>query len=569
MGSNRAYDLSADTIHPDLTEHSKKMEQKIYRVTDDYYLAVGYGIANTHMIVGDDGIILIDPIEDVKKCRRIEKDFRKITDKPVRAVLYTHSHADHFWGVAGFVSEEDVRSGLCEIIAHETMLQNFLIQATGGIGNILGVRSTYSFGNYLELGPGGRVNNGIGPDILVEETSFIAPTKLVQDTLDVEIAGVKMHIFWVPSECDDEIAVWFEDQGVLCTAEVIQGETFPNLHTIRGTRYRDPRQWYKSIDLLRAYPARFMAPSHGRPVSGKEQVQDVLTAYRDAIQFVHNQTIRFMNEGHTPDELVHLVKLPEHLARHPWLGEFYGTVKHAVREIYQGEIGWFDGDPTTLDPVPPVESAARHVRMMGGRDRIVEEARTALEKGDEQWAAELVTYVIRTDKDDMEARRIKAEALRRLGFKTCNSNWRCWYLTSARELEGAGLDYSGRITAVGVARALPAAVKVEAMGLRLAAERALDLHMIMGFRFPDVNGAYALEIRRGVAEFHARMPEKVDVAMVLDDAYLGDILLGLSTFQEGIETGKIRVEGRLEDLITFLGCFEKPKKQEEILLTLR
>ncbi len=569
MTINLAYDKPAPTIHPALTEHSKKMVQKVYKVVDNYYLALGFGLGSTHMIVGADGIIIIDPVECVNKCRKINEAFREITDLPVKAVIYTHMHPDHIFGVRAFVSEDQVRDGQCQVIAHETMLENFIATTAGGAGNVLYIRNLYSFGNLLEQGPEGRVNCGIGPDALVEEVSLIPPTLTVRDTLDLEISGVNMHILWVPSECDDEIAVWFPETRVLCTAEVIQGETFPNLHTLRGTRYRDPKQWYKSIDVLRRFGAEVMAPCHGRPVHGREEVAEVLTAYRDAIQFVHNQTIRFMNEGHTPDGLVEMVALPERLANHPWLGEFYGTVKHSVREIYQGELGWFSGDPTTLNPISPLESASRHVELTGGRDRVVTEARKALDAEDYQWAAELTTYIIRLDKNDMEARKIKAEALRQLGFRTLNINWRNWYLSSARELEGGLGDRFADVDRSGVVRALPAAVKVEGMGLRLAAEKALDVHVTMGFRFPDVGEAYALEVRRGIAEFHPQLPEKVDVSITLDDAYLSDILLGIGSFEEGIKSGKIQVDGDLNDLITFFSCFERPKSAQEIRLTLR
>ena len=330
MPTNRAYDKPAPTIHPRLTEHSQKMAKKVYKVADGYYLAYGYGLASTHMIVGNDGIIIIDPVECVVKSREVYQEFRKITDKPVKAIIYTHMHGDHVFGVKAFVSQEEVEAGSCEIIAHETMIPNLIASGTTGAGKVLFFRTYYTFGNFLESGPEGRVNGGIGPDALYEEISLILPTRTVKDVLDVEIAGVKMHIFWVPSECDDEIAVWFPQMKVLCSAEVIQGETFPNLHTLRGTRYRDPRQWYESIDILRLFDAEHMAPSHGRPVTGRKNVADILTAYRDAIQFVHNQTIRYINQGYTPDELVELVKLPDHLAYHPWLGEFYGTVKHSV-----------------------------------------------------------------------------------------------------------------------------------------------------------------------------------------------------------------------------------------------
>jgi alkyl sulfatase BDS1-like metallo-beta-lactamase superfamily hydrolase len=521
------------------------------------------------MIVGNDGVIIIDPVECVEKCRKIDEAFRKITDLPVKAVIYTHMHPDHIFGVRAFVTEEQVREGRCRIIAHETMLENLIAATAAGSGNVLYTRNLYSFGNLLDEGPEGRVNCGIGPDALVREVSLIPPTLTVRDALDLDIAGINMHIFWIPSECDDEIAVWFPETRVLCTAEAIQGETFPNLHTLRGTRYRDPRQWYKSIDVLRSFDAEVMAPSHGRPVHGREKVAEVLTAYRDAIQFVHNQTIRYMNEGYTADELAGMIKLPNHLAEHPWLGEFYGTVKHSVREIYQGELGWFNGDPTTLDPIPPLESASRHVDLMGGRDKVVAEAQKSLDADDCQWAAELATYVIRIDREDREAREIKAKALRRLGYRTFNINWRNWYLTSALELEGLLSDRFPAVDRAGVVRAIPPSVKVEAMGLRLAAERALDVHMTMGFRFPDTGEAHALEIRRGVAEFHSEPPDQVNVSISMDNGYFSDILLGTGSFEAGIKSGRIRVDGDLNDLITFLTCFERPGAAEGIRLTLR
>ncbi len=567
MPTNRAYDKPAPTIHPRLTEHSQKMAKKVYKVTDGYYLAYGYGLASTHMIVGNDGIIIIDPVECVVKSREIYQEFRKITDKPVKAIIYTHMHGDHVFGVKAFVSQEEVDAGSCEIIAHETMIPNLIAAGTTGAGKVLFFRTYYTFGNFLESGPEGRVNGGIGPDGLYEEISLILPTRTVKDVLDLEIVGVKMHIFWVPSECDDEIAVWFPQMKVLCSAEVIQGETFPNLHSLRGTRYRDPKQWYKSIDLLRTFDAEHMAPSHGRPVTGRKNVAEILTAYRDAIQFVHNQTIRYMNKGYTPDELVELVKLPDHLAYHPWLGEFYGTVKHSVRQIYQGELGWFNGDPTTLDPTPPKKLASRHVALMGGRDRIMAEARKALDDRDYQWAAELTSHIIRMDKEDMEARKIKASALRELGYKTMNINWRNWYLTSARELEGTKFDPSRMVDRTDVVGALPSGVKVEAIGMRLAAENALDLHMTMGFHFPDSNEHHAIEIRRGIAQFHPRYPDKVDVALVLTETYLGEIIVGKASFEEGLRTGKIKVEGKMEDVVKFFGCIEKPKNNDTIFLT--
>ena len=567
---NRAYDKSANTIHPKLTEHSRKMEKKVYKITDNYYLAYGYGLASPSMVIGTDGIIIIDTNEDVEKSSESLKEFRKITDKPIRAVIITHWHPDHWRGIKGFISEEEVSSGEVMVITHEDFLRNVIISHTGGVGPIMNIRNNFTFGNSMELGPEGRINNGIGPDVITKTPSFIAPTKTFKTTLDLEIEDVRMHLRWVPSETEDEIVVWFPDWKILNTAEVIQGETFPNLHAIRGTRYRDPQLWYKGIDVLRTFDAEYMVPTHGRPVFGRENIQEVMTSYRDAIQFVHNQTFRYMNKGYTPDELVEKVKLPAHLARHPWLGEFYGTVAQSVRQIYCGEIGWFHGDPTFLAPTAPVETASRYIDLMGGRDRLLAEAQKAFDSEDYQWTAELTTPIIRVDKEDMEARKLKAQALRELGFRQINTNWRHWYLNTALELEGT-LDntkgYTG-LTAPDVARAFPAGTAVESWTTRLVAEKTIDVCMTLGFRFPDEKEAYGFEIRRGVAEFHQKFPEKVDAAVSLDKMSLNDIMLGVITIEDAIDSGKIKTNVLKDDVIRFFNYFDKGDKYP-VYLTLK
>jgi alkyl sulfatase BDS1-like metallo-beta-lactamase superfamily hydrolase len=177
----------------------------------------------------------------------------------------------------------------------------------------------------------------------------------------------------------------------------MQGENWPNVYTIRGTKYRDPVQWFKSIDVLREFPAELAAGAHGRPIIGYDNIQNMLTAYRDAIQFAHDQTIRYMNQGNTPEQLVELVALPPHLAEHPWLNEYYGTVKHVVRNIYNGYLGWFEADPWTLDPLSYMERAARYVEVMGARDAVIDSARKAIDDEEFTWAAEILTNVIRID----------------------------------------------------------------------------------------------------------------------------------------------------------------------------
>lgn len=230
-GKNIAYDKPAVTVHPKLTEHSQKMVPGVYQIAGNVYMAYGYALTSPAMIVGDDGIIIIDPPEDVNKGIATLKEFRKYSDKPVKAVIYSHWHIDHFSGVAAFASHEDAASGKVKIIAHKTFLANVIKGSAGGLGPILGARVDYSLGTLLD----------VGPDFVIENPSLIQPNVLIDDELDITIAGVKMKIIWVPSEATDEIAVWLPEQELLHTVEILQGESFPNLHTIRGTRYRGSR----------------------------------------------------------------------------------------------------------------------------------------------------------------------------------------------------------------------------------------------------------------------------------------------------------------------------------------
>lgn len=558
-GENLAYDEPASTIHPKLTEHSRKMAKRIYRSADVVYCAVGYGIANMTMIEGTDGVVIVDVLEAVENAREVMAEFRKITAKPVVAIVYTHNHYDHVMGAEGVVSREDVESGRVRIYSHERLIEG-LEKQLSVVGEAIGVRSLYTFGGFLEKGPRGSVNEGIGPTLFTGSPGFIPPTDTFRDRLGVDVAGLHLELIYAPSETDDEIVVWLPERRLLQSAEVIQGEAFPNLYTIRGTTYRDPVQWYESIDRLRELGAEFMVPSHGRPVEGKAEIESLLTAYRDAIQFAHDEAVRLINRGYTPDELAEaLPALPPKLAAHPWVEEFYGTVRHSVRGFYAGYLGWFEGDPTFLDPIPPLERARRHVALMGGRDTVLAAAGKACDAEDYRWCAELLTYVIRIDHDDRAARNLKAEALRQLGFQQKNINWRNFYLTAALELEGA-LDESrfdiGR--GIAVLSRLPFVSLLEKIALRLDPEKAGDTHMTLAIRLTDRQQDYALEIRRGVVQLHHRLPAAVDVTLAAEETTMRRILLRQTSFLKELVLRRVEVIGDKTDLSRFFGYFDPP-----------
>ena len=570
-GVNLAFAIAAPTVPPRLTEHSRRMAQRIYRVAERVYCAVGYAIANIIFVVGEDGIVVVDATEAVSAAKRIYEDFCAIDPRhatlPVKAVVYTHNHTDHTGGVRAFVDEAALEAGRVEIIAHRTLMDT-VINNANLVAPILATRSAYSFGTLLPAGATGKVNAGIGPVLIAEPASFFAPTRVFDERLDIVLAGVRFEFRYAPSEADDEIVMWLPDLGVLLSAEVIQGECLANVHTLRGTRYRDPVRWYQTIDMMRSFGAAHMVPAHGRPVSGTAAVDDVLTVYRDAIQFIHDQTIRHMNFGMTPDELAEAIPaLPPHLARHAWLGEYYGTVKHSVRQVYSGQLGWFDGDPASLDPLPRSERTRRMVAMMGGAEQVRAAARIALGDRDWRWAAELATLLVRLDVEDADARSIKATALRELGYLTVNTNWRNWYLSAARELERAyeALPFAGSasLASSDVLRAQPLRNVFQRLSVCIDPARCADLHVTLVFRMTDRKESYALELRRGILQVHEQAPAAAQLQLALDTKTLYDLLRDIATrVPAGLESGTVALEhGTREQLSAFFNSFDQPARR--------
>lgn len=574
-GENLAYDRPAATIDPRLTEHSRAMAQRIYRTGGNVYCAVGYGLANMTMLEGPDGIVIVDTLESVENARAALAELRTISSKPLVAVIYTHNHYDHVMGAAGLVAREDVAAGRVPIYAQADLMRGLTNQLSV-VGEAIGIRSLYMFGSFLQKGPTGSVNEGIGPTLVQGTPGFIPPTQTFEDRLEIHAGGLRLELIHAPSETDDELVVWMPDTRVLQSAEVIQGETYPNLYTIRGTTYRDPVQWYRTIDRLRELEPAYLVPSHGRPVEGEAEVASLLTAYRDAIQYTHDQAVRLINRGYTADEVAAaLPALPPHLAAHPWVAEFYGTVRHSVRNVYGGYLGWFQGDPTWLDPLPPAEQARRTVVAMGGREAVLDAARQACSGGEYQWCAELATHLVRLDAGDRDARGVKAQALRQLGLRQMNVNWRNFYLTAALELEGdlpAGVYSPQR--ALPIFEQLPLATLLEKIVTRVDPQRTADVHMTLGFHVTDDGRGgprddsgrdYALEIRRGVVQLHEQRPAQVDVTLRASEGTLRRVLLRQVNFAKAALLEDLDVDGSVGDVQRFFSYFDPPAEEPAAL----
>ena len=557
------------SVHPDLARHQASMEPRIYTLNGSIHCAFGYSVVNCTLIEGEESCILVDTMTGMDNAQIVAAEFRKITDKPIRTIVYTHFHADHVSGAAAFVSPDDVAAGRVEIVAQRDLVRH-VARDVGLIAPILGRRAMYQFGMRLPIGESGTVGAGLGPPQRPGRRSFIAPTVTFDDLYSGETGGVRFEIHLIPSETEDQCAVWLPDERVLLSADAVY-ESFPNVYALRGTRFRDPMAWARGLDRLKAFGAETLVPHHGRPVEGADRIAALLTDYRDAVQYLHDQTLRYINKGYAPDEIAQIVAMPARLRDHPWLGEYYGSYKHAIPAIYAGYLGWYQGDPVALDPTPRAERASRFVDMMGGRETLMQRARDALDGGDVQWAGELLTLAVQADRTDDEARRLKAEALRRWAYAQKNATWRNWGLTAALELEGE-LDLAAGGMVLGSpeqVRGFPLAAIMNVMTVRLMAERCDETHLRVAFETTDTGESCALEIRRGVCQFHETPPPECDATARFDRGFLLDWVFGRATFDEAIAAERVSVEGDAGAVAEFLVKFEPFNEQADMAIAAR
>lgn len=419
-----------------LRNHENKMFKKdIIKVTDGVYVAVGYSTATSSMIIGEDGIIIIDTTQGTGTAEDILAEFRKITDKPIKAIVYTHGHPDHICGAKVFVAE----GSNPEIFARTNLfneLDDKHLNRTGPF-KILQKRLIRQYGIRVLKPHTEKISDGIGPAELNSKgmnKGFVPPTRTFSgDKMGLTSAGIKLELYKAPGETDDQLFVWMPEKKVLFCGDNFY-QTFPNLYAIRGTVYRDFNLWADSLDLMTQFPVVHLVPGHTRPISGDKAIE-ALSDYRDAIRYIISKTAEGMNKGLIPDELVEYVKLPEHLAGKYYLQEFFGTVAWSVRAYFSGTIGWFDGNPSNLFPTPPVERARRIADLAGGEAALYAKLQKAAEAKEHQWVSELADTVALLGSHKKEAQALKAQALIALADQQSSAIARNYYLAFAKELK--------------------------------------------------------------------------------------------------------------------------------------
>ena len=421
-------------MHPELKAHPEYFQKEIVQLADNVYQAFGFAASNVYMIIGDDGLIIVDTSETTAAADNILAEFRKISDLPIKTIILTHSHRDHVSGVSVFAE-----GGSPEILASTRYSEDSLFVASDHPQPVkaMQARTKRQFGIGLSypdeiigigVGPGARPLKGMG-------AGSLPPTRRIGDEGEkLSVHGIDLELVRAPGETPDHIVVWYPEKKVLISGDNFY-RSFPNLYPPRGSAYRDFDAWSDTMDLLMSFGPDVLGPGHTKAVFGADAIKEALTDYRDAIRYIVDETRNGMDAGLTIDELASSVKLPDHLAEKPYLREYYGRVDFSVRAYFVGTMGWFDGNPTSLSPLAPKDEATKFIALAGGSFNVLAAAQKAHADGDFQWALQLADRLLNVGHEVAVVTQLKADALRAHAVAQINCPTRHYYIQSAKELE--------------------------------------------------------------------------------------------------------------------------------------
>jgi alkyl sulfatase BDS1-like metallo-beta-lactamase superfamily hydrolase len=538
-----------DSVNPSLWRQAKlNALHGLFEVTDGIYQVRGFDLSNITFIEGRTGVIVIDPLISAECAEAAIELYREHRgNRPVSAVVYTHSHVDHFGGIHGILSPEDISSG-----AHILAPEGFLKEAASEnvlVGNAMGRRATYMYGSLLPKSPLGHVDAGLGKTVSMGSVALVPPTDSIVRTGETrEIDGVRIVFQMTPdSEAPAEMNFHFPDHKALCMAENCTCHLH-NILTPRGAQVRDAKSWSRYIDEaigLFVHDSAVVFASHHWPRWGSGHILPYLTKQRDLYKFIHDQTLRLANHGLGPRDIAERLRLPPSLAREWHTRDYYGTLNHNSKAVYQRYLGWFDGNPATLHPHPPEAAGRRYVELAGGPATLLAKAREAYEKGDYRWVAELVNHLVFADPSNTEARALQADALEQLGYQAESGPWRSFYLSGAQELRSGRRPPDKRPGPAGQIRELPADELLDSCSTRLNAEAAADMWFSFVIHVRDADETWYVEVSNAVLHHRpARADEVPDLQ--LDRRTLARLILGEA------DIASADIEGTPEPLATLL-----------------
>ena len=552
-----------DTVNPSLWRHALLDAQiGLFKVTDGIWQLRGFDIANITLIEGKTGWIVVDALTSRESSAAAMAFARQyLGNKPVVALVFTHSHIDHFGGALGIVSASDVAQGKVPVIASE----GFMEEATGEnvmVGTAMGRRSIYQFGRDLERSPKGNVDTGLGKNVVYGTFGILQPTRLIsKPTEELMLDGVRFVFHNVPgAEAPADMTFSIPEKKTYGGAENL-AQTMHNLLPIRGAKVRDALRWaeYMQQALDQLADAEIYVGQHNWPIWGKARIAEFITKHRDVYKYTHDQTVRLMNAGLTPREIADTVKLPKSLSENFGARGYYGDLRHNVKAVYQFYLGVYDGNPVNLNPLPPQESAKRYLELIGGADKAVSAAQAAFDKGEYRWAAELLGQVVFGQPDHKGAKDLLARTYDQMGYMSESATWRNSYLTAAAELRNGppktGVSRAGFIEML---NQTPVERFLEAMAAGLDGPAAEGKNLKVNLVLTDTKESFVLWIENAVLHFKKEAPATdANATLTLTKPIFIKMMAGTAGIKDTLLSDDLKIGGSSIDLIRFFTLIDK------------
>ncbi|WBV23283.1 alkyl/aryl-sulfatase [Pantoea piersonii] len=555
---------SPDTVNPSLWRQSQLINiSGLFEVTDGIYQIRNLDLSNMTIIEGKEGITVVDPLVSAETAKvGMDLYYKHRGQKPVVAVIYTHSHVDHYGGVRGVVREDDVKSGKTKIYAPAGFMESAVAENIMA-GNVMSRRASYMYGNLLQPDARGQVGAGLGTTTSAGTVTLIAPTDYITRTGEKRtIDGLTYEFMMAPgSEAPAEMLWYIEEKKTIEAAEDVT-HTLHNTYSLRGAKIREPLPWSKYInDAINRWggKAEVLMAQHHWPTWGNDNINTLMKSQRDLYRYINDQTLRMANEGYTRDEIAAMFKLPPSLAK-TWASRgYYGSVSHDVKATYVLYLGWFDGNPATLDELPPEEGAKKFVEYMGGADSILQKAKADYDKGNFRWVAQVVSKVVFADPDNKAARELEADALEQQGYQAESGPWRNFYLTGAQELRtGVKQLPTPNTASPDTVRSMTPEMFFDYLALHINGEKAADLKSVLNVDFGGEDGMYKLELENGVLNHTAGVrDEKADATINMSRDTMNKILLREETLKQAQDKGEVQITGNAQKVDELLSSLDK------------
>ncbi|HMI82372.1 MAG TPA: alkyl sulfatase dimerization domain-containing protein [Solirubrobacterales bacterium] len=553
-----------ETAHPSLWRQSRLNRiAGLFEVAPGFYQLRGFDLSNMHVVEGERGIVVVDPLISAETAAAALALYREHRgERPVTGLVYTHSHIDHFGGAKGVVSAEEVAEREIPVLSPEGFLHHAVSENVYA-GTAMGRRAGYMYGALLDRGPDGQVGSGLGQTTSLGTLTLIPPNReIARSGQEETIDGVRMVFQLTPgTEAPAEMNIHFPDHRALCIADNAL-QTMHNTLTLRGAVVRNPHVWAGYLDEtieLFGDKSDVLFAGHQWPRWGNERIVEFLKKQRDLYGYLHDQTLRLLNRGLTGPEIAETLELPPELASEWHCRGYYGSVSHNVKAVYQLYMGWFDGNPAHLWEHPPVESAKRYVEFMGGAEQVLERARESFAAGDYRWVAEVVNHVVFAEPDNGAARELQADALEQLGYGAENATWRNFYLVGAQELRAGTSGTPTDTRAPDILARLSVEQILDGMKVRLDGPSAWGKRLAIGWQVTDPDERHLLSVENGVLNHRPwKEGHEAEATLVIERQALNEMLSGSADLAALAESGRLRVEGDGVKLGELLGLLEEP-----------